>query len=295
MLLLDIGEVCNDLAVLRVIRFIKSLLDVIRIMVPVILTILCMIDFFKALLANEDTKVTSKIVKRFLSAIIIFFIIPVVNLFFGMLGEGNVNASDCWNNANDSNIEALAEAEKTKLESERQEEKTRREKIVEDRNNLLKKLAESRNTLINNPSNSVNTNNVTDDVNNPLLSDGGRIVAYAKQFVGNAYVYGGSWNGELPYTPTDCSGFVRGVYKHFGIDLPRTAASQSTVGTVVNGIENAKAGDLIFYANKAGTINHVVIYMGNNSVVHASSAKTGIKITNNASYRPIVAIRRIYN
>ncbi len=126
MLLLDIGEVCNDLAVLRVIRFIKSLLDVIRIMVPVILTILCMIDFFKALLANEDTKVTSKIVKRFLSAIIIFFIIPVINLFFGMLGESNVNASDCWNNANDSNIEVLAAKEELEKQTKLNEAEAKR-------------------------------------------------------------------------------------------------------------------------------------------------------------------------
>lgn len=125
MFILEITEICNDLAVLRTMRFIKNGLEVIKYMIPVILTIICMIDFVKALIAGEDKPITSKIVKRFVSAIIIFFVIPVINLFFGLLGEADVTASDCWNNANAGNIAALAAAEEAKKEADRADAKNR--------------------------------------------------------------------------------------------------------------------------------------------------------------------------
>lgn len=296
MFILDMVDVCNDLAVLRTIKFIKNLLEVIRVLVPIILIIMCIIDFCKALFAGEDKQITSTMIKRFMSAIIIFFIVPVVNMFFELLGESHVDTSECWNNANDSNIETLAANEEAKLQAEKEEQSSKRKQIQEERNKLLEQLDASRLSLINNQTQTNNTGNL-DDVNNPLLSAGGRIVAYAKQFVGNKYKYGGTnpyindWSID---DGIDCSGFVQFVYKQNGINLPRDSRGQSNVGTAINGIENAKAGDLIFYA-KGGTINHVAIYMGGNKVIHASSAKTGIKITDNASYRTIAAIRRVIN
>ena len=109
------------------------------------------------------------------------------------------------------------------------------------------------------------------------------VVEYAKKFLGNRYVFGGTslTNG------TDCSGFTMGVYRHFGYSLPRTSSAQRNAGTKVNGLSNAKPGDLICYSG------HVAIYMGNNMIIHASNAKDGIKISYNAAYRDIVAIRRI--
>ena len=116
-------------------------------------------------------------------------------------------------------------------------------------------------------------------------SGGVAVVEYAKQFLGNRYVFGGTslTNG------TDCSGFTMGVYRHFGYSLPRTSSAQRNVGTKVNGLANAKPGDLICYSG------HVAIYMGNNMIIHASNARDGIKISYNASYRSILAIRRIIN
>ena len=84
----------------------------------------------------------------------------------------------------------------------------------------------------------------------------------------------------------DCSGFVMSVYAHFGIGLPRTSGEQGQCGTNVGGIENALPGDLVSYSG------HIGIYIGNGQIVHASTEKTGIKISN-ASYRPILSVRRI--
>ena len=116
-------------------------------------------------------------------------------------------------------------------------------------------------------------------------SKGESVVAYARRFLGNPYVYGGS---SLTHG-TDCSGFVMSIYRHFGKHLPHSSYAQRHVGRGVSGgIKNAKPGDIICYSG------HVAIYMGGNRVIHASNPSTGIKITKNASYRHIVAIRRIF-
>lgn len=118
----------------------------------------------------------------------------------------------------------------------------------------------------------------------PVSSGGGKgqdIANYACKFIGNPYVAGGTslTNGA------DCSGFVMSVYKNFGISLPRSSYAQSTVGKAVSYSE-AKPGDVIYYGG------HVGIYIGNGQIVHASTERTGIKITS-ATYRNIVTVRRV--
>lgn len=110
---------------------------------------------------------------------------------------------------------------------------------------------------------------------------GSQIAAYGCQFIGCPYVYGGTslTNG------TDCSGFTQGVFAHFGIRLPRDSTSQRFVGTGIS-YEEARPGDLICYAG------HVAIYIGNGQIVHASTERTGIKISN-ATYRTILSVRRV--
>ena len=114
-----------------------------------------------------------------------------------------------------------------------------------------------------------------------------RIANYALQFVGNPYV----WGGTSLTNGADCSGFVQSVMRNFGISLPRTSRAQSQVGEAINSSE-MQPGDLIFYANSSGTVNHVAMYIGNGQVVHASSARTGIRISN-WNYRTPKVIRRV--
>lgn len=110
---------------------------------------------------------------------------------------------------------------------------------------------------------------------------GKEIASYGCQFIGYPYVAGGTSLTQ----GADCSGFTYAVYKSFGYTLPRNSTDQRSAGSGVD-FSQAQPGDLICYSG------HVGMYIGDNKIVHASSAKTGIKITA-ATYRPIVAVRRI--
>lgn len=112
-------------------------------------------------------------------------------------------------------------------------------------------------------------------------SKGQQIANYACQFIGNPYVAGGTSLTD----GADCSGFVMSVYQAFGYSLPRSSYAQSGVGTAVSYAE-AQPGDIIYYGG------HVGIYIGNGQIVHASTERTGIKITS-ATYRSIITVRRI--
>lgn len=121
----------------------------------------------------------------------------------------------------------------------------------------------------------------------PVISSesgaGSAVVDYAMQFVGNPYVYGGTslTNGA------DCSGFVMSVYKNFGVSLPHSSSADRSQGYDVGGLTNAQPGDIVCYSG------HVGIYAGNGQIVHASTSKTGI-IVSNANYRNVLAVRRIF-
>ncbi|MCR5627548.1 MAG: C40 family peptidase [Lachnospiraceae bacterium] len=112
-------------------------------------------------------------------------------------------------------------------------------------------------------------------------AEGRDIASYAQQFLGNPYVSGGTSLTD----GCDCSGFTQAVYAHFGYRIPRTSGEQAAYGKSVS-YSDAEPGDIFCYAG------HVGIYIGNNTICHASTPATGIKLTT-ATYRDIIAIRRI--
>lgn len=111
---------------------------------------------------------------------------------------------------------------------------------------------------------------------------GTTVASFAQRFVGNPYV----WGGTNLNTGADCSGFIKSVYKSFGYQLPRTSSALRKAGRKVS-YKNKQPGDIICYSG------HVAIYIGNNKIVHASTRKTGIKISTKANYRKVIAVRRI--
>lgn len=126
------------------------------------------------------------------------------------------------------------------------------------------------------------TTSTTTSSNVSYNPTGQSVVNYACQFVGNPYV----WGGTSLTNGADCSGFIMSVYAKFGVSLPHSSAAMAGCGRGVSYSE-AMPGDIICYAG------HVAIYMGGGQIVHASNARDGIKISGNAAYRPIVAVRRV--
>lgn len=115
------------------------------------------------------------------------------------------------------------------------------------------------------------------------------VCQYAKEFLGNPYV----WGGTSLTKGADCSGYVLSVFKKYGVSLPHSSVAQANCGTTIK-VSEAKPGDLIFYGN-GKSINHVAICIGNGQVIHASSPKTGIKISNISYRSPIKAVRILYD
>lgn len=109
------------------------------------------------------------------------------------------------------------------------------------------------------------------EVENDLRSE---IVTYALQFVGNRYKYGGT----NPNTGVDCSGFTSYVMRHAAeVELPHSSGGQSRMGRQVSSSE-MRPGDIICYGS-GKRINHVALYIGNGQIVHASTERTGIKVS----------------
>ncbi|MDE7202502.1 MAG: C40 family peptidase [Lachnospiraceae bacterium] len=185
-----------------------------------------------------------------------------------------------------------AQIKKIEAEEERKRKEEEERKRKEEEERKRKEEEAKKNSASNNDSNSSSSATTekpaaasgtdTSAITSAKGSAKGKeIAAYACQFVGNPYVAGGTslTNGA------DCSGFTQSVFKAFGYSLPRNSTSQRSVGRSVSYAE-AEPGDIICYPG------HVAIYIGNGKIVHASSAKTGIKISN-ALYRDILCVRRV--
>lgn len=113
------------------------------------------------------------------------------------------------------------------------------------------------------------------------------ISEFAKQYIGNPYV----WGGTSLTKGADCSGFVLSVFRNYGISLPHSSRAQANMGSAVS-LSEVKPGDLIFYGSRS-RINHVAIYVGGGQVVHASNKRVGITISNMYYRTPVKARRMI--
>lgn len=117
-----------------------------------------------------------------------------------------------------------------------------------------------------------------------------RIVQEAKQHIGLRYV----WGGNSLVSGADCSGFVLAVYRECGVstsNFPRRSKdlAVSSYGTTVSKA-NIKPGDMVFYGDSRGNVDHVAMYIGNGQVIHESGYSTGCKISN-INYRTVIRIK----
>ena len=122
------------------------------------------------------------------------------------------------------------------------------------------------------------------------------VISTGDGYLGTKYTYGGA----APQSGFDCSGFVQYVFSRNGVTLPRTSRLQSTAGrSVAANLENARAGDLLFFSQKGDAVDHVAIYVGNDRILHSSSSGGGVRYDDLSSARGrwfrdrIVATRRV--
>jgi peptidoglycan hydrolase CwlO-like protein len=114
------------------------------------------------------------------------------------------------------------------------------------------------------------------------------VVAYASNFLGTRYV----WGGSSPQPGFDCSGFTSYVYRHFGVSLPRVSAAQATVGTAV-AASDLQPGDLVFFKKPGRRIHHVGIYVGDGAYIHSPQTGDVVKISILSSRRDFYTARRV--
>lgn len=176
----------------------------------------------------------------------------------------------------DKEIQDAIQAQREAEERARQEEQERLQQQQQQNNNNNSNNSNSNNNKPN------NNNGGSQTIVPPQGQDGWALVAYARQFLGNPYVYGGNslTNG------IDCSGFTQQIYGAFGVSLSRTADSQAYYGVEIP-LSEAKAGDLLCYWG------HVGIYNGSGGIIHASSPEVGIVEWRSCLYRPLKCVRRV--
>lgn len=118
------------------------------------------------------------------------------------------------------------------------------------------------------------------------------VASYALNFVGNPY----KWGGTSLTKGADCSGFVQSIYKQFGYEIPRVSKDQAKSAGYTNvkpDLDHLLPGDLIFYTNKKGVVDHVAMYIGDGKIVHAANKKDGIKVSSYKTRTPYKARRVI--
>jgi peptidoglycan DL-endopeptidase CwlO len=190
---------------------------------------------------------------------------------------------------------AISIEEEQRIIREQQEaeraEAERKAKLAQEkaeREEAARKAAEQKKNNSNSNSGTAKNNPPANTGSNSELRN--EIITYAQKFVGNPYV----WGGESLTRGADCSGFVQAIYADFGYSIPRVSRDQaSSAGKRVNE-SDMLPGDLVFYANSRGTVNHVAMYIGNGKIVHAANSRQGI-IRSNVRYRDIYCVRRIVN
>ena len=264
----ELGTCCTDYGLLTVLDVMRQILDLIQLIAPIILMVGLGIQFTQLLVDPDDKKKQKALLNKFIAALLCFFVPFLVNLSLSLVPEeiGSFQLGACWDTARVSR-EVLKKENSTYVATTDREPKT----FVIDADEY-------------------DEPEVTHQEGVGSGSATGRaIVAYAKEFLGQPYVWGGTWNGEKPYTGTDCSGFVQGVYRHFGINLTRTTYTQwadTSSYTLVTG--TPQAGDVVMYDG------HVAILTGNGEeIIHASNPTDGIKLSPSYKYRSVLGIMRI--
>lgn len=288
-----LGTCCSDYGTVKILSIYSSVFTLLQIIVPILLLVMSAFQLTKMLSAPDDKKNMSVLTNKFLVATIVFLLPVVLNLVLGILKPetkiGDFDTIACLKEAQNS-------ASTIEYNTSNDDPESTEGNISLLINNNFTGIQGNPNAGSGKYSNTADGSGSDSDSGDGSVettSDGKKIVEYARKFLGKRYLYGGTWNGSPNYTPTDCSGFVKGVYAHFGYDIPRVASkSKYDSSSAMKQVSRSElqAGDLVLYNG------HVAMLTGNGKeIIHASNAEDGIKLTSTYAYRgsDILAFYRI--
>ncbi len=255
-----LGTCCSDFGLVLGLDAFRKALLLIQLIAPIVLIIWSCVELIRLMNNPDDKKGVKPLITKYIAAAVCFFVPVFVDALLGLMPE-TFSVSACWEEAKLS-----AEIVRTFDNGYIGEEDQAMSHLFIDPGDYEKGNERKKPT----PKRDGGTSTSTGSGNGSAT--GKSIVEYARKFVGQRYVYGGTWNGEIPYTPTDCSGFVQGVFRHHGISLPRDTGSQwNAKGTYTLVSGEIRAGDLIMYNG------HVGILTGNGTeIIHAKGTKWGV-------------------
>ena len=267
----DITTCCSDYGIAMYLNLIQKALDIICFVVPIILIVMVTVNLVQLVLGPDDPqkKKTKSLINKIIAAVVVFFIPTIVNTVF-LLMPNKFELSRCWKAAEKIVDTMNATEEYDANTGEKYAGKYTAGGDALPASSYKKKVVKK------------TTGKTT------TASNGNEIVRYAKKYVGNPYV----WGGNSLTHGTDCSGFAKLVYAHFGITLPRTTYEQVKKGKSISSLDKAQPGDLLFYYPGKKGPEHVAIYAGGGKKVHAKGRKYGIVY--DKADKPM-AIRRLLN
>lgn len=274
-----LGTCCSSYGLASIFNTLLKILGIIQIIAPILLIIMTTVQLIKLVINPEEKGGNKKIFNKFLATLFIFFLPIIVDAVMSVIPD-SVGVAACFRES--LNLDEIGRTVQNDYLDEDGQFKNYYSFISGQYEPGVPLPAP---TPGDSRPNMWGNGGGTSDV--PISSStssgtGAQMVAYAKQFVGKPYSWGSYWNGEIPYTPTDCSGFVGGVYKHFGITLPRTTEQmwynhnqfQEIRRDPTTGAYPVQAGDIVLYKG------HVAMLTGNGyEMIH--NVRKGITISPN--------------
>lgn len=250
-----LGTCCTDYGLVGILSITRKIFGLIQFAVPIVLIVAGTIQFVQLSINPELKDGQRKVLNKVIAAVIIFLLPMIVDVIIST-SSSNFSVLSCWQQSSVVSTETVFSG------------------------GNYYSTPDEQNSVWLDPVDFSKVSNMGAPTTASTKQQ--EIVEYARQFIGEEYVFGGYWNGELPYTPTDCSGFVVAIYRHFGIDLS-AGAHQNMFGYHTELYDEVseselEPGDVIMYDG------HVGIYTGvGKEIIHAKGTAWGVVLDDDYS------------
>ena len=286
-LLTDITAQCSDYALASTLNLLHIVINVLQIAAPIALVISLSVVFVRTMVNPDDKKSNKRIINVILATVICFLIPTALNIILSIIPDNfaGMDIDNCWRNA--YNVDYSSTDRVVGVGLNRVDLKVNFSTIL----NITAQSTEGSGGSSSSGGKLTECGGVNSHgVKVKCISGSGKnidVVNEALKYEGYPYVWGGKGPNSF-----DCSGFVSYVYGQKGYSIPSYTGALMTVGTEVSSLSQAKPGDLLVRHNASTGQGHVVMYIGNNQIIHAKGSQWGVVISP-ASEMRYDTIRRI--